>query len=83
MYPSAEDNYGVDACSVLCLDTSPPVLVMATCDSQLHHCLILPATQTDSNKVWGGGGGAGQDAPAPVAGLASSSKVEGAVCGQD
>ena len=31
----------------------------------------------------GGGGGAGQDAPAPVAGLASSSKVEGAVCGQD
>jgi hypothetical protein len=53
MCPPAEDNYGVDACSILCLDTSPPVIVMATCDGSLHHCLVLPTSATDSkDKVW-------------------------------
>ncbi|KAK7505991.1 hypothetical protein BaRGS_00002713 [Batillaria attramentaria] len=47
MCPPAEDNYGVDACSILCLDTSPPVIIMATCDGQLHHCLLLPTTDAD------------------------------------
>lgn len=47
MCPPAEDNYGVDACSVLRLDTSPPVIVMATCDGQLHHCIILPSGENE------------------------------------
>jgi len=41
MYPAAEDNYGMEACSILCLDTQPQVLVVATCEGKLHHCLVL------------------------------------------
>lgn len=50
MCPPAEDNYGVDACSVLCLDTLPPVVVMATCDGHLHHCVVLPNSEGNSAK---------------------------------
>ncbi|KAL8573357.1 hypothetical protein ACOMHN_032819 [Nucella lapillus] len=49
MCPPAEDNYGVDACSVLCVDTSPPVLVIATWDGRLHHCVVLPAAPSPSS----------------------------------
>lgn len=41
MYPPADDNYGVDACSVLVLQTSPPLLVVGTCTGTLYHCLLL------------------------------------------
>lgn len=41
MYPPADDNYGVDACSVLVLQTSPPLLVVGTCAGTLYHCLLL------------------------------------------
>ncbi|XP_052128302.1 nuclear pore complex protein Nup88 [Frankliniella occidentalis] len=41
MYPPADDNYGVDACSVLVLQTSPPLLVVATSAGTLYHCLLL------------------------------------------
>ena len=41
MYPAAEDNYGSEACSILCLETRPSVLVIATCEGKLHHCLLL------------------------------------------
>ncbi|XP_076453117.1 nucleoporin 88-like [Babylonia areolata] len=51
MCPPAEDNYGVDACSVLCLDTTPPVLVMATCDGRLHHCLLLPSSSPTNKEL--------------------------------
>ncbi|XP_053375397.1 nucleoporin 88-like [Mercenaria mercenaria] len=42
MYPPAEDNYGTDACSILCLQTTPTVVVITTCDGRLHHCVLLP-----------------------------------------
>jgi len=41
MYPAAEDNYGMEACSILCLDTRPQILVVATCEGKLHHCIVL------------------------------------------
>jgi len=41
MYPAAEDNYGMEACSIICLDTRPQILVVATCEGKLHHCLVL------------------------------------------
>lgn len=41
MHPPAEDNYGVDACSILCLATVPPILVVATSSGTLYHCLVL------------------------------------------
>ncbi|WAR02636.1 NUP88-like protein [Mya arenaria] len=42
MYPPAEDNYGTDACCILYLPTTPPVVVLATCEGRLHHCVLLP-----------------------------------------
>ena len=51
MLPGAEDNYGVDACSVLCLHQAPPVLAIATRDGRIHHCLVLPSTHHAKEKV--------------------------------
>jgi len=48
MYPPAEDNYGTDACSILHLATTPPVVVMATCEGRLHHCVLLPRELDDT-----------------------------------
>lgn len=42
MYPPADDNYGNDACSILCLPTPVPVVVISTCEGRLHHCVQLP-----------------------------------------
>lgn len=41
MKPPAEDNYGVDACSVLVLDCTPTVLAIATSSGRVHHCVAL------------------------------------------
>ncbi|XP_041349036.1 nucleoporin 88-like [Gigantopelta aegis] len=41
MHPPADDNYGVDACAILCLNSTPPVLVVTTREGKLHHCLVL------------------------------------------
>ncbi|XP_069135413.1 nucleoporin 88-like isoform X2 [Argopecten irradians] len=48
MHPPAEDNYGVDACSVCCLGEAPSVLVIATCEGKLHHCVVLPSSSEES-----------------------------------
>ncbi|XP_069683865.1 nuclear pore complex protein Nup88 isoform X2 [Periplaneta americana] len=47
MYPPADDNYGVDACSVLCLQSVPPVVVIATCSGTLYHCVLLNCAEDD------------------------------------
>ena len=49
MYPATDDNYGFDACSLLHLPTTPPVLVVATSDGQLHQSLILNASAFDDD----------------------------------
>ncbi|XP_074641709.1 nucleoporin 88-like [Tubulanus polymorphus] len=48
MLPPAEDNYGTDACSIMCLDTQPPILVIATCEGNLYHCIVLPKDDCDT-----------------------------------
>ena len=51
MRPPAEDNYGVDACSIVCLDCVPTVLVIATSFGVLHHCIALECEdEWDSNR---------------------------------
>ncbi|XP_074597435.1 nuclear pore complex protein Nup88 [Brevipalpus obovatus] len=47
MRPPAEDNYGVDASSLICLETCPPLLVIATSSMMLYHCIAL---STQSNQ---------------------------------
>ncbi|XP_023688922.1 nucleoporin 88 [Paramormyrops kingsleyae] len=41
MYPAAEDNYGYDACAVVCLPCVPNILVIATESGTLYHCIVL------------------------------------------
>ncbi|KAL4224419.1 ribosomal small subunit export from nucleus [Mactra antiquata] len=41
MRPDNEDNYGTDACSIICIQSTPTVVVIATCDGRLHHGILL------------------------------------------
>nr|XP_020666396.1 nuclear pore complex protein Nup88 [Pogona vitticeps] len=55
MYPAAEDNYGYDACAVLCLPCIPNILVIATESGMLYHCVVLEGEDDDdqtSLKSW-------------------------------
>ena len=42
MLPQAEDNYGSDACSLIVLDSSPPLLVIACPTGTIYHCFAFP-----------------------------------------
>ncbi|XP_030078418.1 nuclear pore complex protein Nup88 [Microcaecilia unicolor] len=55
MHPAAEDNYGYDACAVLCLACLPNILVIATESGILYHCVVLEGEEEDeqtSDKSW-------------------------------
>uniref|UniRef100_G3TNY3 Nucleoporin 88 n=1 Tax=Loxodonta africana TaxID=9785 RepID=G3TNY3_LOXAF len=55
MHPAAEDNYGYDACAVLCLPCVPNILVIATESGVLYHCVVLEGEEEDdqtSEKSW-------------------------------
>eukprot|EP00795_Rhopilema_esculentum_P015553 gene15553-6818_t len=41
MAPESEDNYSGDFCSILCLKTTPTVVVLATRNGIIHHCIVL------------------------------------------
>eukprot|EP00794_Sanderia_malayensis_P014134 gene14134-15611_t len=49
MTPQAEDNYAGEFCSMLCLDTSPPIVVLATTTGCIHHCIALESEKTGNN----------------------------------
>ncbi|XP_077579240.1 nucleoporin 88 [Stigmatopora nigra] len=51
MYPGAEDNYGYDACAVLCLPCVPPILVIATATGTLYHCVVMESDEDDEEDV--------------------------------
>ncbi len=51
MYPAAEDNYGYDACAVLCLPCVPNILVIATESGMLYHCVVLEAEDEEDGGV--------------------------------
>lgn len=51
MHPAAEDNYGYDACSVLCLSCIPNILVIATESGLLYHCVVLEGEDDDEQTV--------------------------------
>ena len=52
MYPAADDNYGLDACSLLCLHSQPPVIAMATASGKIYHCIVLESEESyDPEKV--------------------------------
>ncbi|XP_077602899.1 nuclear pore complex protein Nup88 [Crocuta crocuta] len=47
MHPAAEDNYGYDACAVLCLPCVPNILVIATESGVLYHCVVLEGEEEE------------------------------------
>ncbi|XDV19894.1 hypothetical protein PO909_025290 [Leuciscus waleckii] len=51
MYPAAEDNYGYDACAVLCLPCVPNILVIATESGMLYHCVVLEAEEEEYGRA--------------------------------
>ncbi|KAK0041191.1 nuclear pore complex protein Nup88 [Biomphalaria pfeifferi] len=50
MNPPADDNYGVDACSIVCLPTSFPVIIISTMEGRVHHCVQLPGAAEDESE---------------------------------
>lgn len=41
MYPSTDDNYGIDSCSIMCLQTTPPIVIIAMCTGKIYHAILL------------------------------------------
>lgn len=41
IYPPADDNYGVDACSILVMQTVPNIVIVATSSGTVYHSVLL------------------------------------------
>lgn len=41
MYPASADNYGTDFCSIMCISTTPPIVVIASCSGKIYHTIFL------------------------------------------
>ncbi|RLU18310.1 hypothetical protein DMN91_008667 [Ooceraea biroi] len=57
MYPPTDDNYGIDSCSIMCLQTTPPIVVIAMCTGKIYHAILLRETldddaDNDDRKTW-------------------------------
>lgn len=57
MYPSTDDNYGIDSCSIMCLQTTPPIVVIAMCTGKIYHAILLREIlddegDKDDRKTW-------------------------------
>ncbi|XP_067208028.1 nuclear pore complex protein Nup88 [Linepithema humile] len=55
MYPSTVDNYGIDSCSIMCLQTTPPIVVIAMCTGKIYHAILLREILDDDEmdrKTW-------------------------------
>ncbi|XP_014468354.1 PREDICTED: nuclear pore complex protein Nup88 [Dinoponera quadriceps] len=55
MYPPSDDNYGIDSCSIMCLQTTPPIVVIAMCTGKIYHAILLREIlddDDDDRKTW-------------------------------
>ncbi|XP_076750215.1 nuclear pore complex protein Nup88 [Xylocopa sonorina] len=41
MYPPDYENYGKDSSSIMCLKTTPPIVVIAMCSGKIYHAILL------------------------------------------
>ena len=48
MMPESDDNYGGEFCSILCLKTSPTIVVLATKNGCIYHCILLDSESDDT-----------------------------------
>ncbi|XP_046589711.1 nuclear pore complex protein Nup88 [Neodiprion lecontei] len=51
IYPRTHDNYGVDSCSIMCLQTTPPLVVVATNTGKVYHSILLQEKFEDDEKT--------------------------------
>nr|XP_034171113.1 nuclear pore complex protein Nup88 [Osmia lignaria] len=49
MYPPADDNYGIDSCSIMCIQTTPPIVVIAMCTGKIYHGILLKEELNDDD----------------------------------
>lgn len=49
MYPPADDNYGIDSCSIMCMQTTPPIVVIAMCSGKIYHAILLKEESNDED----------------------------------
>ncbi|OAD55069.1 Nuclear pore complex protein Nup88 [Eufriesea mexicana] len=49
MYPPADDNYGIDSCSIMCLQTTPPMVIIAMCTGKIYHAILLKEDLVDNH----------------------------------
>ncbi|KAG9436552.1 nuclear pore complex protein Nup88 [Apis mellifera carnica] len=55
IYPPVDDNYGIDSCSIMCLQTTPPIVIIATCTGKIYHAILLKDELIDDDndrKSW-------------------------------
>ncbi|KAI4497312.1 hypothetical protein M0802_007559, partial [Mischocyttarus mexicanus] len=55
MYPETDDNYGIDSCSIMCIQTTPPIVVIAMCNGKIYHAILLKESTDeyeDEKKTW-------------------------------
>ncbi|KAK2580825.1 hypothetical protein KPH14_005907 [Odynerus spinipes] len=55
MHPPADDNYGIDSCSIMCIQTTPPIVVIAMCSGRIYHSILLKDSfdeDEDDRKTW-------------------------------
>ena len=50
MFPPTVDNYGVDSCSIMCLQTTPPIVIIASCAGKIYHAILLNENLEDDEK---------------------------------
>jgi hypothetical protein len=50
IYPPTVDNYGIDSCSIMCLQTIPPIVVIAECTGKIYHAILLNENLEDDEK---------------------------------
>ena len=50
MFPPAVDNYGTESCSIMCLQTTPPIVAIAECTGKIYHAILLNDGSDDDEK---------------------------------
>lgn len=50
MYPQTADNYGTDSCSIMCIPTTPPIVIIASCSGKIYHAILLGDNNDEYNE---------------------------------
>lgn len=51
MYPSTEDNFGIDSCALLVLPSNPTTLIIAEPSGKLYHAIMLECTEAKEHSI--------------------------------